>query len=154
MKNDIAGQLIISGALVNQRDAAIHGKFLEYLKNNLKDVELYRIKIDGFGGAALDWRIVIRDASAIATILSLVLNFYSLSKSKESKSGVGIYIVLGSGHDRSSQFMIQGDIKNKEIIINQVVCEAQRITKSKSGQLDTDRLISETKKLKCWVKIK
>ena len=154
MKNTSTDQIVISGALANLHNPTINETFLKYLTDNITDADLYRVKLDGFGGAAFDWRIVSRVGS-IATILGFLLNFYTdLPKSKDSATDAGIYITLGKGDKQSSQFWIRGNVANKEIFIEQVVQEARRITTSKSDQVNIDRLINETRESKCWVKIK
>lgn len=144
--------LIISGALSNV-SGVTNEEFLRFLSKNLPEAQFYQLT--GVSKAALDWRIILHDVGAAASIAALLWTAYTslIEPTKPGpKSDAGIYIVIGD--EESQRFWIGKDYKKKEVFIDTFTKEVKQITETKSGKQKIKREIKETKETRFWIRIK
>jgi|GEM_PF-3353345 len=146
--------LLISGALANVGGAVTTEEFLNYLSKHIPEAELY--KITGVTVAAFDWRAILYDTAAVATIASaLWLGYTELIAPTKSdpKSAAAIYIVIGNPEDENSQFWIGNEYKNKDIFVYNFNKRVKKIIETENAQGEIEREIMETEKSSHWLKI-
>jgi len=151
--------MFIQGALANVDSAVTTEEFLAYLSEQIPDGLYFKFQPPPGSSvaAAIDWRAILRDAAAIATI-SMALwgayqNFIEPLHQKDPTSSAAIFIQIKNDKGESDQFMIGRDIKNKEILIHRFEESSKRLYPYKKGKEPTEE-VEEIKRSGYWIQIK
>ncbi|WP_287880935.1 hypothetical protein [Aquitalea sp.] len=106
--------------------------------------------------AAIDWRALLYDAAAVATIATALWSAYDKFvkpiHEKDPSSSAAIFIQMKNDAGESDQFMIGGDIRDKEVLIQRFQESTARLKLNSSESVPGEEL-EEIKRSGYWVKI-
>jgi len=151
--------MIIQGSFANVSGNITTDDLLKYFVENIPNIEFYKLQpLEGaFVNAAIDWKGVLHDTAAIATIASVIwgayITFIKPEHDKDPKSSSGIYIQIKNQNNDFDQFMIGQEFKEREIFIKKFEESAKKLQLD-STTSDTKKEIEEIKKSEYWIKIK
>jgi hypothetical protein len=151
--------MFIQGALANVDSDVTTEEFLMYLAEQVPDALYFKLQPPpgSIMGAAIDWRMLLRDAAAIATISTALWGAYEKFISplhhQDPQSPAAIFIQIKNDKGESDQFMIGKDIKDKEILIHRFEESSKKLYPDKKGNEPTAE-IEEIKRSGYWIQIK
>ncbi|MTI62211.1 MAG: hypothetical protein FH762_19875 [Firmicutes bacterium] len=111
-------QTILYGALANTTINNSSEELLNFIKENMSDIEVYRRKLKPgeIYNAALDWHVILGDISAIITIAGLLWKAYKKFIIPDEKDNAFLFVQVKNGN-KSVHFNIGKEYKDKEIFI-------------------------------------
>lgn len=150
--------MFIQGALAHVNGTVSTGEFLRFLSAHVPTGHYFMVQPPPgiVMTAAIDWRVVLQDAAAVASFASALWSGYESYikplQDKDSKSNAGIFIQLKNGKGEFDQFMIDKDTKDREALIQRME-ESAKILCPKNIAGALQQAIEETKKTDYWVMI-
>jgi hypothetical protein len=150
--------MIIQGAFVNLSRELSSADFLAVVAAKTPNADCYLV--DPPPGikmtAAIDWRLVLRDPSAVASLSSTLWDAYesmiSVLKRDDSETLPGVIIQIKNQRGASDQFVLGGDIIEKEVFFHRMK-ETVRTLAPKNNAEAVSQEIAETEESGFWEKL-
>lgn len=151
--------MLIQGALVDVDKEVSTDDLLRFLSKNVPEGIFYKLQPPPgrITAAAIDWRAVLQNMANVATIATVLWGAYTQFikpiHEKDPNSNPAIFIYMKNEAGESDQFMIGGDIKDKEILVQRFL-ESTRQLKLDSPENFPREELEELKHSGYWVQIK
>lgn len=151
--------MFIQGALANVNREVSTDDLLRFLSDEVPEGIFFKFQPPPgrIVAAAIDWRALLYDAVAIATIATALWGAYDKFikpiHEMDHGSNSAIFIQMKNKAGESDQFMIGGDIKDKEILIQRFQDSARRLKLDSSKNVPIEEL-EEIKHSGYWIRIK
>ncbi|KAB0663500.1 hypothetical protein F6V25_16575 [Oryzomonas japonica] len=151
--------MFIQGALANVGREITTDELLRYLSSNIPESEFFKLQPPPgtMMAAAIDWRCLLYDAAAIATIGQVLwgayVEFVKPIHDKNQNSDAAIFIQIKNEHGQSDQFMIGKEFKDREIFIQKFNSSVKRLNLESPKSMPSQE-IDEIKHSGYWVHIK
>ncbi len=150
--------MIIQGALANVHGSVSTDVFLRFLAEKVPNGHYFMVQPPpGIAmTAAIDWRIVLDDAAAIAALAMALWSGYESFmqhlQGQDPLSSAGIVVQMKNEKGEFDQFIIGKEIREKEVLMHRMK-ESTRTLSSKNIVGALHREIEETERSGYWEKI-
>ncbi len=152
-------ELILQGALANTGGKVSTDEFMDFLSENLNDVDLYQLKpAPGVHMmASMDWATIISTTASALYIAEKIWAAYDKYikpiRDKNADSDAGLFLQVRDKNGKSYQIMLGKDYKNKETFIVEFEKIARILFKSSNNNGNSEMRTHEISFGKHWVKI-
>lgn len=150
--------MIVQGAFVNLSMKFSPSEFLAVVAGKTRNTDCYLV--DPPPGitmtAAIDWRVILLEPSDVSSLSSALWDVYasaiSLLKRDDSEAPPGVIIQVKNQRGASDQFVLGGDIVEKEVFIHRMK-ETVRTLAPKNNAEAVRQEIAETEESGFWEKL-
>jgi hypothetical protein len=145
--------MIIKASLTGGRDDLLKDEIGKCILEEMPDCTIYKYQpqMGSIVNFAIDWQIISRVSDCIALASALWFAFDNIIMKKKENISKTIFIQLGNENDKTDQFRIGAEVKNKEVLIERFT---EYYNKVKYTEDDKIKEIEKIEKTSCWIKIK
>jgi len=149
-------KLIIRGALANTGSEIKTDELLDFLMNETKDTEFYKLSPTPgmIMNAALDWQIILGSTASVITIAQIFWSAYKkfiLPLKKKGKQNAFLFVTVENHKRDFAQFTIGQEYQSEEMFIQEFTEKVTEI-RHKTDPEEMELKIKETNSIMTWKK--
>lgn len=151
--------MLLQGAIANASQEVNTDEFLAFLADELPQAAFFKFQPPPgkILAAAIDWRAVIMDTASIITIANGLWQAYDrfvkpIHESNPS-SNAAIFVMITNESGEQAQFMIGGDVKDKDIFISSFEASANRLNLAPKTEAP-DQVMQDIQLSGYWIRIR